>query len=414
MSALIVAIPLFDGEMTVKAYQLRDHNADIALDVRDDFRGRSQVYYLPGLELIQQLGLEPFSGDLPLFVDTNRFHILTGMHINKRIPADKLILSIPGKIDIDAKLLAGLVEMKSLNYRLALDSYPENGANSPLIDFAEHMILSYRDKRFLEQLDEIRKMKDKQIIISDIPNMEVYLKYSRSVKALFTGGFYEYPVTETTEELSPLKVNALELLRNINDEDFELSNIAKTIERDPSLSISLLRFINSPAVGLKSKVSSISNAVALLGQKEVKRWAMVAISVGISKDRPSEITKLSLVRAKFAENLATLFEMGIFQNSLFMTGLFSLLDLILKKPMADAVNEIAVDNLVKEALVNRSGSLHKVMDFIYAYEKADWTKVSIILIQNNIVGDLVGQAYVDALTWFHQLLASIDETEDGA
>ena len=65
MSVLITAIPLFDGKMVVKAYWLRDHNAEIALDVRGDFRGKNQAYQLPGLELIQQIGLEPFSGEMP-------------------------------------------------------------------------------------------------------------------------------------------------------------------------------------------------------------------------------------------------------------------------------------------------------------------------------------------------------------
>ena len=414
MPALIVAIPLFDNKMTVKAYKMCDHNTDIALDIRDDFRGRSQIYYRPGLETIQKVGLEPFSGELPLFVDINRFHILTGMFINKNIPADKLILTIQGSILIDDKLLKGLFTLKELGYCIALEGYPASGGlANPVIKYIDHIILDYRDKKFREHFREVKaKLTDTQIIIFNIPDMDIYRDYSTNKNALFTGGFYTHPITDTGEELSPLKVNALELLRQINAEDFELSNIAKTVERDPSMSISLLRFINSPAVGLRSKVNSISNAVALLGQKEISRWATIAISVGIFKDKPSEITKLSLIRAKFAENLATIFEMGIFKNSLFMTGLFSLLDLILKKPMDEAVNEIAVDNLVKEALVGKSGSLYPVLDFMYAYERADWNKVTIILIQNNIAAEEVGQAYIDAVVWYHNLLDSIDKADE--
>ena len=412
MSALIVAIPLFDDKMTVIAYKLCDHNPDVALDVKDDFRGRNQVYYLPGLELVQQIGLEPFSGDKPLFVDMNRFHILTDMFANKRISPDKLILSIPSGILVDDKLLVALEDLKKIGYTLALDGYPDDGLQNPLTLFADHMILSFKDKKFPERFNDIRKkIKNLQIVISDIPDTDTYNKYSSNKNVLFTGSFYSSPVTGHAGEISPLKVNALQLLKSINADDFDLSDIVKTVERDPALSISLLRFINSPAVGLRSRVNSISNAVALLGQKEIRRWATVAISIEISKDRPSEITKLSLVRAKFAENLATLFEMGIFQNSLFMTGLFSLLDMILNKPMEAAVNEIAVDNLVREALVDRSGSLYNVLNFIYTYERADWTNVSILLIQNGISGKQVGQAYVDALVWYNQLLDSIDATD---
>jgi len=410
MSVLIVAIPLFDSTMTVQAYKLCSHNPEIALDIRGDFREKSQVYYMPGLDIVQQIGLEPFSGDLPMFIETNRFHILTGMFSNKNIPHEKLILLISPSLNADSELRIGLEGVKGLGYEIALDGYPDDGLDNTLVNYADHIILDYQDKMFVGHFTEVRRrLRNVQIIVSNLPDMDAYNKYAENKNALFTGSFYNHPITSGSNEISPIKVNALRLLRQINEEDFELKNIAQTIERDPSLSISLLSFINSPAVGLRSKVNSISNAVAILGQRTIQRWATIAISVDIAQDRPSEITKLSLVRAKFAENLAQLFELGVFANSLFMTGLFSMLDIILKKPIADAVNEVAVDNLVREALVTRSGSLYPVMDFIYAYERADWNKVSITLIQNSINGELVGQAFIDALIWYNQLLVSIDE-----
>ena len=416
MSALIVVIPLFDSSMTVKSYRLCGHNSEIALDIRGDFREKSQVYYMPGLELAQTLGLETFSGDMPIFVDVNRFHILNGMFANKSIPPDKLILTIPANIEADAKLLIGIEHLKELGYSIAIDGYPQHGLNSHLIGTTDHIMLSFRDKKFSQQFQEVKKnLKKVQLIISNLPTMEDYNKYSSNEQALFTGDFYNHPVTSGNAEISPIKANAIRLLKEMNQDDFELKNIAGIIERDPALSISLLRFINSPAVGLKSKVDSINSAVAILGQREVHHWATIAISVDMFQDRPGEIIRISLVRAKFAENLTLLFEMGAFQHSLFMAGLFSLLDLILNKPMEEAIKEVAVDNLVREALVERTGVLYRVLDFMYAYERADWNKVSIIMIQNDIKGELVGKAFVDALVWYNQLLGSIDSySEDGA
>ncbi|MCL1810174.1 MAG: HDOD domain-containing protein [Clostridiales bacterium] len=416
MSVLIIATPLFDDDMTVKAYKLCDHNPEIALDVKGDFREKNQTYYLPGLDLIQETGLAPFSGDLPLFVEASRFHLLTCMASNKKLPPERLILIVSENEEADGKLLIGLEGLREKGYSLAVGGWPSDGADSPLFGYADHIILDYQAKQFDRQYREAKtKLRGKQVIVTGLPDMESYGTFSGSRNTLFGGSFFNNPVTGGSSEISPLKVNALQLMRQINDEDFDLSTIAKTIERDPSLSISLLRFINSAAVGLRQKVDSINSAVAILGQKEIRRWATIAISISLSQDRPSEITKLSLVRAKFAENLAPLFELGIFMNSLFMTGLFSLLDLILKKPMDEAVSEIAVDNLVREALVDRSGTLFKVLDFIYAYERADWNKVSIIMIQGSIDGERVGHAFIDALVWYNQLLESIDEiAEDGA
>ena len=243
MSALIVVIPLFDSTMTVKAYRLCDHNSEMALDIKGDFRGKSQIYYMPGLELVQKLGLETFSGDKPIFVDANRFHILNSMFANKSISPDKLILTLPASLDVDAKLLLGIEHLKGLGYSIAIDGYPKSGLDSQLITFADHIFLSFRDKKFVEQIYEAKKeLKKIQLIISDLPNMEAYHKYTSNKRAFFTGEFYNHPVTSGHSEISPIKANALRLLKEINQDDFELRDISDIIERDPALSISLLRF----------------------------------------------------------------------------------------------------------------------------------------------------------------------------
>ena len=413
MSILTVAVPIFDSKMAVKAYRLSDHNTEFALDVRGDFRGKEQGYHLFGLDAVQQIGLEPFSADLPLFVDVNSFHIVTGMAVNKSLPCDKLVLTLSAATAVDDKLIEGMSAVKELGYGFAVEGYPSEGYASALFDFADSFILDYENDDFREHLDGVQRHPDKkQVVIANLPSREAYTRYSVHKDALFTGSFYRGPVMEGEGDTSPLKVNALRLLEEINEEDFELQDISKIVEKDPSLSISLLRFINSDAVGLDNKVQSINSAVAILGQKEIRRWATVAISVGMSQDRPSEITKVSLVRAKFAENLATVFSMGVFQDSLFMAGLFSMLDIILDKPMEEAVQEVALNELVREALVERKGKLSIVMDFIHAYERADWNSVAIALIENNLNGAEVAKAFTDALVWYHELLDSIDRIDE--
>ncbi|MBQ4347410.1 MAG: hypothetical protein IJC39_03070, partial [Firmicutes bacterium] len=124
-----------------------------------------------------------------------------------------------------------------------------------------------------------------------------------------------------------------------------------------------------------------------------------------------EITKLALVRAKFAEDIAAAFELGVFQQALFMAGLFSLLDVMLEKPMYEAIKEVAVSRFVEQAMIEKEGPLAPVMELVYAYERADWDKVSILMIQNQTDMDHISKAYLDALMWYRSLLQSIDDTE---
>jgi EAL and modified HD-GYP domain-containing signal transduction protein len=95
-----------------------------------------------------------------------------------------------------------------------------------------------------------------------------------------------------------------------------------------------------------------------------------------------------------------------------MMGLFSLLDVILEKPMEAAVKEVALDEQVRAALVDKAGDFYKVLDFIFAYEHANWEKVAIIVVQNNLELEDITAAFIEALVWYKTLLDAIGDEEE--
>jgi EAL and modified HD-GYP domain-containing signal transduction protein len=414
MKAFVTTTPLFDSKMAVQAYYLRDRDGDAVLGVNEDFRSMDEAFSSPGLHCMAKLGTEPFVSDKPVFAEINKLQLLAGLPTNLGFQPASIICTLPNNLAAtDLSIVERCARLKELGYGIAVNGFPIEGLKTPLTEFADFVILDYQHAEFKNQCRMVQsELPTVRIVVSNIPNMDAYQDACVIAKALFSGSFYNQPITKGSGDISPIKINALQLMNQVNNEDFELEDIAKIIERDPSLSISLLRFINSGATGINRRVNSIMSAVAILGQDEVRRWAMVAISVSLASDRPGEITRLSLVRAKFAENLAGSFELGVFQSNLFLTGLFSLLDVMLQKPMAEAVNEVAVSEQVRQALVEKSGSFSTVMDLIYAYERADWDKVSVMMIQNDLKVESVTDAFVNALVWYNQLLAAIDGEDE--
>ena len=101
-------------------------------------------------------------------------------------------------------------------------------------------------------------------------------------------------------------------------------------------------------------------------------------------------------------------------GTLFIAGLFSLLDIILERPIQEAIEEVAADDEIKDALVNKRGRIYEVLSLIFAYDKADWYNASIIMVRNNIDIELITKAYLDSIVWYRQLLDSIDLDEDEA
>ena len=164
-------------------------------------------------------------------------------------------------------------------------------------------------------------------------------------------------------------------------------------------------------MAINSEITSIRHAAAMLGQKELKKWINAVVSKQLCADKPNEITRLSLLRAKFAENLAPTFELASLSSELFLMGLFSVLDIILDKPMKEALTMVNVSKEITEALVDKKGDLARVLEFITCYELASWTELSRQMILSNINDTAVYDAYVEALSWYRDLFGSMDDAK---
>jgi len=409
----ISSVPFFDANMAVHAYRMRTHDGDKLLGIAEDHRMLGEELNAPALEFVKEIGTQPFAGDNDFFVRIRKYQLLIGMPLNLQIPPDNLVCIIDKETLADNAAYAKLGILKRKGYRLAIDGFPRAISMDTAVKVFDYVLLSCDDENFSSELKEIRPYIFKiRLVITDVPDMESFNKYSGARGVLLSGEFYSQPIAKGRIDLSPLKINALNLLGQINDDSFDLGTAAEIIERDPALSISLLRFINAMNPDRSRKIDSIRNAVAILGQKEVKKWATIAISVGMGEDRPSEITRLSLIRAKFAENLALVFGMPVKSGILFISGLFSLLDVILQMPLDKALDEVAASGEIRAALLDNKGQLSEVMKLIFAYEHANWHRTTIIMVRNGIDIEDLTKAYLDSLYWYRQLLDAIkDETE---
>jgi len=400
--------------MSVHAYRMMTHDGDKLLGAAEDFRMLSGELLAPALEFVRKIGTEPFAGSNDFFIGISKYQLLIGMPISIRIPPDNLVCVIEKDTLEDNATFAKLGVLKRKGYRLAVTGIPKAISLDTAVKIFDFLLLDCTDPDFANELKEIRPYIFKiRLVITDVPDMENFNRYAGARGVLLSGNFYSQPITRGAAEISPIKINALHLLGQINDDSFDLREAADTIERDPALSISLLRFINAMNPDRSRKIDSIRNAVAILGQKEVKQWATVAISISIGEDRPSEITRLSLIRAKFAENLAPAFDMAVKSGTLFIAGLFSLLDVILQMPLEKAIDEVAAHQDIREALINNEGPVYDVLSLINAYQRADWHTASIIMVRNGVDISELSHAFLDSLYWYRQLLDAIDsDSED--
>ena len=405
---MLTLIPFFDRNMSVSAYSLftRKHNFLInpSLLGSRQFDGAA---YVDGLELIQELGTTTLSGGKPIFVSLNNISIFSSLESECKNTNHAPILLIDQTFPPVSMYTDRIRELREFGYHFAIRNLPVHCYEdyAPILSQMDYILIDCQKIDAVKASFYFRKLyPDICICASNIPDTETFGKLSPAETiSLFEGTFFRMPVTRGEHKVSPLKINYISLLNLIEEDDFDLTKAADIISQDTALIISLLRLANTRS--FNSEITSVRVAVSMLGQKDLTRWIQTTVIEKLCSDKPNELMRLSLLRAKFAENLAPVFGMAMRSQELFLTGLFSILDIILDCSMEEALSMVRVSGKIRTALLEHTGSLAEVLHFIVKYESAEWQEVSRQLVLKNIEIPDVSHAWVSSLQWYAKLIA---------
>jgi EAL and modified HD-GYP domain-containing signal transduction protein len=404
---LVTLLPFFDKNMNVNAYSLFSQKQNFLLN--PSLLGTGQhdgATQIPGLEVIQSLGIHTLAEDKELFVEINQISIFSDIPGQCDAPHNKLVLLVNNSIKPEEMYISRLKELKQMGYKLAIRKLAVNDfvTYKDIIQLMDYVILDSKKLDLSKAKIYFAGVYPKQkLIAGNIQTMDIFDKLrEEGGYYLFEGEFFRVPINKGQNDVTPLKVNYIELLNLVNSGNFELTKAADVIGRDTALVIALLKIVNRMA--RNSEITSIRHAAAMLGQKELKRWINTAVANELYADKPNEITRVSLIRAKFAENLAAAFGLGAKSSELFLMGLFSVLDVILDRSMKEALDIIKVSNDIGEALINHKGKLSPVLEFVLQYEAGNWQEVSRRMIIDNIEMSVINGAYLQTLQWYKELI----------
>ena len=403
---LATLIPFFDKDMKVCAYSLFSQKANLLLNpalqssaVND---GAARV---EGLDILQRIGIDTLSPGSDVFVPVGSIAVFSDIESQSEEMIGRLVLLFDNSVTNTPDYQKRFRQLKQKGYKLAIRKLPvkEFENYKEILSLMDYIILDYKKVDvYKAKIYFGHQYPNIKICVGNIEKQEVFddVRVDRAFH-LFEGAFYRIPVTKGQTEVEPLKVNYLELMNIVNDVDFELTKAADVIGRDTALVVSLLEMVNR--IAAKSEVTSIRHAAALLGQRELKKWINTVITKELCADRPNEITRVSLLRAKFLECLAPSFGMGMKASELFLMGLFSVLNIILSMPMEEALNKVNVSKDIREALLSCKGEFADIYGFMTAYENADGQEVSRMQILKNIDSDAVFKAYIEAVCWYKEM-----------
>lgn len=402
-------IPLFDNKLQVKAYSIFAHKKNMLLNPSLLGTGsRDGAGTIDGVEVINSVGFDTLSDDENIFVSVDNISLFSDIEeAVKGAPKERIVLLMNNSVKPEEMYVNRLMELKQEGFKLAIRKLGISDFEpyKPIISLLDYIFLD--NKKIDIKMAKIyfgKVYPNVSLCAGNVESKEIFDALAADGGyTLFEGEFYRVPVTVGQTEVSPLKVNYIELLNIVNDIDFDLTKAADVIGRDTALVLKLLQIVNR--MSRNSEITSIRHAAAMLGQKELKKWINTVVTNQLCADKPNEITRVSLLRAKFAENIAPVFDLAGQSQELFLMGLFSVIDIILDMPMSEALKKVKVPKQIEKALIEGQGEFADVLTFLTSYEAANWGEIDRLSIIKNIDDTAVYDAYKGALEWYRDLFS---------
>lgn len=411
MDKYIARQPIFNSQENVYAYELlfrssADATAYTATDPdAATFSVLSDAFLL--------FGIDKLTGGKPAFINFTRKGLQ--QMLTTYSPEQSVVIEILEDIEPDREILDICRQLKQRGYVIALDDFVFADQYRELIELADIIKIDFLATPVQERQMIIRRLNHSGIkfLAEKVETRADFEQAVASGYSYFQGYFFSKPETFTAKKLVSFDTQYFQLLHEVRKTDIDFARLEELIKRDVSLFYKLLKYINSVYFGLKRPISSIRQALVLLGQHQIECWLTLLILRDIvaedKSDRTNELMNTSNIRAKFGELLAQKMNRPELAAQAFMTGMFSLLDCLLNRSLTSILQELSIHNDIKQALQGADTHLGNMLALIIAYEQYNWQAVSHYAQICSVPAKWLPALYLEALEWSVRYCRQIDE-----
>ncbi len=322
------------------------------------------------------LGLTKVSAGKFAFINFTEQALLNGYP--KLLPKEQVVIEVLETVNPTKEVMACLKELAEQNYQLALDDFIHNPAWE---EFYQHCHIIKIDCKEISQneLNQVvlvkRRYPHLKFLAEKVENYEEFKRYASLGFDLFQGFFFSKPEVISNVSISSSNAQLTSLLNEVNQPELNLNEVTTIFETDVSLSFKLLRYAQSPLFARAKKIDSIKQAVVTLGQNELKRFVMFLVAVSFGENKPTELVKLSLQRAKFCEQLSMLKGKDDVSQGAFLAGMLSLIDAMLDSDITSLISNMPLADNIKHALIKSEGWIADSIKVCKIIERGDWVKI---------------------------------------
>jgi len=321
-------------------------------------------------------------------------------------PKNKIVVEILEDVEPTPEILSICLKLKENGYTLALDDFVYHRKFEPLLELAKIVKIDIRLTPLNTLVRTLNLLKHHRVklLAEKVETEHEFELANRMGFSYFQGYFFCRPERIRIKEISAVKLNLIRLLAEITKKKVKLERLREIISSDVAITYKLLRFLNSAYFYLLQKVTSVKHGVALLGEKELRSFCMVVIISELATDKPDELVRLVLVRAKLCELLGKMVSLTEIEcANLHMIGLFSLLDSMLGCSMSEILEKLPIDSVVKDTLRGKENRYLGFLLLSQALEKNKQTEFKRLQDDLSLTDDQVRTCYLEAIKYANYL-----------
>jgi len=362
--------PIFDKRLQVYAYELL-------------FRGGPQNYFQPSqnasssviADSVTLLDLQSLTGHARAFLNVDELALRLGAP--RLLPPDRIVVEILETVNPTAEIVEICRELRSAGYVLALDDFVDDPKMAPLVELVQFLKIDFQSLDAEGRECLAKKYGNRKLaLLAEKVETEDELAAARHLGySFFQGYFFCKPSMIETREIPSDKRVPLEILNSVTAPELDYSAIEHLLKREPALLYRLLRYLNSPLLGLRTEIHSVRQALSLLGEREFRRWVSIFAVVAMSSGKSPELIRTALTRAFFCEEFSDSVGLSEEKASLFLMGLLSISDALLDKPIGEVLRSLPLAHEVKTALAGGENRFHDVYELLLVLERAEWPRL---------------------------------------
>ena len=389
---------ILDKRQQLVAYELLFRSGELnAARILDNTQATAQVinYVFSYLEIGEALaGYECFINVGKTLVMSDAIEILAQQRVT---------LELLETVVVDLPLIERCRGLKNIGFNLALDDYTNGHDFDPLLEIVDIVKVDITLQDWPATLEIVSKLRNYpvKLLAEKVESHEQYLQCAEAGFDLFQGYYFARPHLVIGRRTPPYQAVMLKLLGLILA-DASDHEIERALKQDAGLSLKLLRLVNSVSMGLKTKISSFNQAIKIIGRRQMQRWLQLLLYTPQQEEGSySPLLQLVARRGKLMELLAQHHKENDreLQDRAFMTGILSLLDALLGRPLVEVIDLVNPADQIAEALLHRTGDLGRLLDLAEMTELGRFDHAAEILENLGLGVKELMAAEVEALRW---------------